>query len=60
MCVQTRYVISEGQAELEGKPSGAAAGGAQGHPESMEQPATTQYIITTTTNGSNEVHITKP
>ncbi|KAG5269059.1 hypothetical protein AALO_G00197830 [Alosa alosa] len=56
----THYVISEGQAELEGKPSGAAASGTQTHPESLEQPPPTQYIITTTTNGSNEVHITKP
>lgn len=62
----THYVISEGQAELDGKqvvPQPAT----QTHSEHLEtqstnQPATTQYIITTTTNGSgaSEVHITKP
>ncbi|XP_063061332.1 PR domain zinc finger protein 10 [Engraulis encrasicolus] len=53
----THYVISEGQADLEGKAGSTTPGG--GHPEQLEQPAATQFIITTT-NGSNEVHITKP
>ncbi|XP_054650728.1 PR domain zinc finger protein 10 [Dunckerocampus dactyliophorus] len=61
----THYVISEGQTELDAKPSGPPTSG-QNHGEHLEQPsgqqATTQYIITTTTNGSgaSEVHITKP
>ncbi|KAG7483868.1 hypothetical protein MATL_G00042970 [Megalops atlanticus] len=59
---QTHYVISEGQAELDPK-----AAAAQVHPDQIEQQptnsqATTQYIITTTTNGTgaSQVHITKP
>lgn len=64
--LQTHYVISEGQAELETKQS-VAQNTTQAHTEHLEeqtasQPTTTQYIITTTTNGSgaSEVHITKP
>ncbi|XP_028818382.1 PR domain zinc finger protein 10 isoform X2 [Denticeps clupeoides] len=63
----THYVIAEGQAELDTKQSNAVQGTGQVHPEQLEQPSTgqpttTQYIITTTTNGTggNEVHITKP
>ncbi|KAM7412701.1 hypothetical protein PAMA_020195 [Pampus argenteus] len=62
----THYVISEGQAELDTKQT-APQNTTQGHNEHLEQQptnqqATTQYIITTTTNGSgtSEVHITKP
>ncbi|XP_019742910.1 PR domain zinc finger protein 10 isoform X3 [Hippocampus comes] len=56
----THYVISEGQTELDAKPSGPVSSGPNPG-EHLEQ-ATTQYIITTTTNGSgaSEVHITKP
>ncbi|KAA8594105.1 hypothetical protein FQN60_004939 [Etheostoma spectabile] len=60
------YVISEGQTELDTKPTGPQSA-PQAHAEHLEQQpanqqATTQYIITTTTNGSgtSEVHITKP
>lgn len=60
----THYVISEGQSELETKQTQNTS---QTHSEHLEQQstnqqATTQYIITTTTNGSgtSEVHITKP
>ncbi|NXU84350.1 PRD10 protein, partial [Xiphorhynchus elegans] len=70
---QTHYVISEGQPELEGKPSSALPSEVQvGVPQpaappdplepqpSSQQPAT-QYIITTSTaGGSSEVHIGKP
>ncbi|TDH14745.1 hypothetical protein EPR50_G00024060 [Perca flavescens] len=62
----THYVISEGQTELDTKPTGPQST-TQAHAEHLEQQpanqqATTQYIITTTTNGSgaSEVHITKP
>lgn len=62
----THYVISEGQAELDAKDA-VPQPPAQSHSEHLEtqspsQQATTQYIITTTTNGSgaSEVHITKP
>ncbi|XP_034722244.1 PR domain zinc finger protein 10 isoform X1 [Etheostoma cragini] len=62
----THYVISEGQTELDTKPTGPQSS-TQTHAEHLEQQpanqqATTQYIITTTTNGSgtSEVHITKP
>ncbi|XP_056139182.1 PR domain zinc finger protein 10 [Lampris incognitus] len=65
--VKTTYVISEGQSELEAKQVAGPPSSAQGHAEHLEQQpanqqATTQYIITTTTNGSgtSEVHITKP
>ncbi|XP_057695884.1 PR domain zinc finger protein 10-like isoform X1 [Corythoichthys intestinalis] len=63
--VKTRhYVISEGQTELDpNKPSGPASSNPGEHLEPpASQQATTQYIITTTTNGSgtSEVHITKP
>lgn len=64
--LQTHYVISEGQSELETKQA-VPQSTAQTHGEDLEQPphnqqAATQYIITTTTNGSgtSEVHITKP
>lgn len=64
--LQTHYVISEGQTELETKQT-APQSTTQGQVEHLEQQpanqqATTQYIITTTTNGSgtSEVHITKP
>lgn len=60
---QTHYVISDGQTELETKPVLQNANQAQSE-QLEEQPAnqqaTTQYIITTTTNGNSEVHITKP
>uniref|UniRef100_A0A8C9YKT7 PR domain zinc finger protein 10 n=1 Tax=Sander lucioperca TaxID=283035 RepID=A0A8C9YKT7_SANLU len=63
---QTHYVISEGQTELDTKQTGPQST-TQAHAEHLEQQpanqqATTQYIITTTTNGSgaSEVHITKP
>ncbi|XP_043121020.1 PR domain zinc finger protein 10 isoform X1 [Puntigrus tetrazona] len=63
----THYVISEGQTELDGKQANVPSTAAQVHPDPLEQPAvnqqtTTQYIITTTTNGTgaSEVHITKP
>uniref|UniRef100_A0A669BKL8 PR domain zinc finger protein 10 n=1 Tax=Oreochromis niloticus TaxID=8128 RepID=A0A669BKL8_ORENI len=62
----THYVISEGQTELETKQT-VPQSTTQTHTEPLEeqptnQQATTQYIITTTTNGSgtSEVHITKP
>ncbi|KAJ4935413.1 hypothetical protein JOQ06_016946 [Pogonophryne albipinna] len=62
----THYVISEGQTELETKQN-VPQNTTQAHAEHLEQQpahqqATTQYIITTTTNGSgtSEVHITKP
>ncbi len=65
--LQTHYVISEGQTELDGKQVNVPSSAAQVHLDPMEQPAisqqtTTQYIITTTTNGAgaSEVHITKP
>ncbi|XP_034024388.1 PR domain zinc finger protein 10 [Thalassophryne amazonica] len=61
----THYVISEGQTELT-KQSDAQSTN-QDHTDHLEQqPAnqqsTMQYIITTTTNGSNtsDVHLTKP
>ncbi|KAM6159406.1 PR domain zinc finger protein 10 isoform 11-T11 [Rhynchocyon petersi] len=65
------YVLSESQAELEEKQTTALSGGVQVQPpvnsdsldtQTASQHQTTQYIITTTTNGngSNEVHITKP
>uniref|UniRef100_A0A8C1E9H1 PR domain zinc finger protein 10 n=2 Tax=Cyprinus carpio TaxID=7962 RepID=A0A8C1E9H1_CYPCA len=64
---RTHYVISEGQTELDGKQLSVPSTAAQVHPDPLEQPAvsqqtTTQYIITTTTNGTgaSEVHITKP
>uniref|UniRef100_A0A8C1PXG2 PR domain zinc finger protein 10 n=1 Tax=Cyprinus carpio TaxID=7962 RepID=A0A8C1PXG2_CYPCA len=63
----THYVISEGQTELDGKQVHVPSTAAQVHHDPLEQPAvsqqtTTQYIITTTTNGTgaSEVHITKP
>lgn len=63
----THYVISEGQAELDSKQA-VSETTAESQNEQLEtqstdqQQATTQYIITTTTNGSgaSEVHITKP
>ncbi|XP_076002532.1 PR domain zinc finger protein 10 [Genypterus blacodes] len=62
----THYVISEGQTELEAKQVTVPQSSGQGHGEHLEQQTNqqgpTQYIITTTTNGSgtSEVHITKP
>lgn len=65
--LQTHYVISDGQSELDGKQVSVPSTVAQVHTDPLEQPAvsqqtTTQYIITTTTNGTgaSEVHITKP
>lgn len=62
----THYVISEGQTELDGKQVNPSTS-SQVNPDPLEQPnvsqqTTTQYIITTTTNGTgaSEVHITKP
>lgn len=65
--LQTHYVISEGQTELETKQT-VPQNTTQAHTEHLEQQpnnqqATTQYIITTTTtngSGTSEVHITKP
>ncbi|CAL8351925.1 unnamed protein product [Lota lota] len=65
----THYVISDGQSDLETKQvSGSQTPPPEqaDRPLEQQQPAnqqpTTQYIITTTTNGSgtSEVHITKP
>lgn len=60
----THYVISEGQPELDSKQAVSQPAAQSEHLEtqSTNQQATTQYIITTTTNGSgaSEVHITKP
>ncbi|XP_056622527.1 PR domain zinc finger protein 10 [Triplophysa dalaica] len=62
----THYVISEGQTELDGKelnPSTSEHDNPdQLEPPNVSQQTTTQYIITTTTNGTgaSEVHITKP
>ncbi|NXN30319.1 PRD10 protein, partial [Nycticryphes semicollaris] len=72
---QTHYVISEGQPDLDVKQNSSLSGEVQvgvsqppaAHTDSLEsqtsgQQPTTQYIITTTTNGSggSEVHIAKP
>ncbi|MEQ2182864.1 PR domain zinc finger protein 10 [Goodea atripinnis] len=64
--LQTHFVISEGQSELETKQT-APQSTTQAQTDHLEQQpasqqAPTQYIITTTTNGSgtSEVHITKP
>lgn len=64
------YVLSESQPELEEKQASALSGGVQVQPatpsdldpQTTSQQQPTQYIITTTTNGtgSSEVHITKP
>uniref|UniRef100_A0A8C9TLQ1 PR domain zinc finger protein 10 n=1 Tax=Scleropages formosus TaxID=113540 RepID=A0A8C9TLQ1_SCLFO len=63
----THYVISEGQTELDSKQAAVVQSASQVHPDQLDQQpagqqATTQYIITTTTNGNgaSEVHITKP
>ncbi|XP_055457430.1 PR domain zinc finger protein 10 isoform X3 [Psammomys obesus] len=62
------YVLSESQPELEEKQASALSSAVQvqpsAHSDSLDstspsQQQTTQYIITTT-NGSSEVHITKP
>lgn len=72
--VQTHYVISEGQPDLDVKqssslssevPVGVSQPPAHAdplEPQTSSQQQTTQYIITTSTNGSggSEVHITKP
>lgn len=57
----THYVISEGQSELDTKQS-QTTNTEHLDQQPTSQPATTQYIITTTTNGNgaSEVHITKP
>ncbi|KAM6312498.1 PR domain zinc finger protein 10 isoform 4-T5 [Podargus strigoides] len=71
---QTHYVISEGQTDLDGKQNSSLSSEVQvgvsqppAHTDTLESPAsgqqpTTQYIITTTTNGNggSEVHISKP
>ncbi|NWI92066.1 PRD10 protein, partial [Pitta sordida] len=71
---QTHYVISEGQPDLEVKPSSAlptevqvgvsqpAAPADSLDSQPSSQPQTTQYIITTSSSGggASEVHITKP
>lgn len=71
--MQTHYVISEGQPDLDGKQNSSLSSEVQvgvsqptAHTDPLEsqtsnQQQTTQYIITTTTNGSggNEVHISK-
>ncbi|XP_008424694.1 PR domain zinc finger protein 10 isoform X2 [Poecilia reticulata] len=58
------FVISDGQADLETKQAApqSATQTDQLDPPPATQQAATQYIITTTTNGSGtgEVHITKP
>lgn len=68
--LQGHYVLSESQPELEEKQASALSGGVQVQPatpsdldpQTTSQQQPTQYIITTTTNGtgSSEVHITKP
>ena len=72
--MQTHYVISEGQSDLDVKQNSSLSSEVQvgvsqppAHTDTLEsqtssQQQTTQYIITTTTNGngSSEVHITKP
>ena len=72
--MQTHYVISEGQPDLDVKQNPSLSSEVQvgvsqppAHTDTLESQAsgqqpTTQYIITTTTNGSggSEVHITKP
>lgn len=72
--MQTHYVISEGQPDLDGKQNSSLSSEVQvgvsqptAHTDPLEsqtsnQQQTTQYIITTTTNGSggSEVHISKP
>lgn len=65
---QAHFVISEGQTDLETKqaaPQSTTQTQTQTDhldPPPATQQAATQYIITTTTNGSGtgEVHITKP
>ncbi|XP_052320693.1 PR domain zinc finger protein 10 [Oncorhynchus keta] len=60
----THYVISEGQSELDPKQASGPQNSAQTHldAQTSSQQPTTQYIITTTTNGTgaSELHITKP
>lgn len=72
--MQTHYVISEGQPDLDVKQNSSLSSEVQvgvsqppAHADTLEsqtsnQQQTTQYIITTTTNGNggSEVHITKP
>lgn len=72
--LQTHYVMSEGQTDLDVKQNSSLSSGVQvgvsqpsAHSDPLEaqatnQQQTTQYIITTTTNGNggSEVHITKP
>ncbi|XP_013884751.1 PR domain zinc finger protein 10 isoform X2 [Austrofundulus limnaeus] len=62
----THYVISEGQTDLEAKQTTPQTTAQNQNDHLDQQPtsqsATTQYIITATTNssGTSEVHITKP
>lgn len=72
--MQTHYVISEGQSDLDVKQNSSLSSEVQvgvsqppAHTDTLEsqtssQQQTTQYIITTTTNGNggSEVHIAKP
>lgn len=65
--LQTHYVISEGQAELEEKQDNAPPTTNEVNTDPLEQPpasqqASTQYVIKTTTNesGASQVQITKP
>lgn len=65
--LQTHYVISEGQTELDDKQDNTTPTTTEVNTDQLEQPsagqqATTQYVIKTTTNGSgaSEVQITKP
>lgn len=64
--LQTHYVISEGQTELDNKQDNAPPTTTEVNTDPLEQPsagqeATTHYVIKTTTNGSatSEVQITK-
>ncbi|KAL0972689.1 hypothetical protein UPYG_G00193520 [Umbra pygmaea] len=58
----THYVISEGQADLDSKQTSSPQTTAQDPPDHLDSQTSTQYIITTTTNGTgtSEVHISKP
>lgn len=65
--LQTHYVISEGQTELDDKQDNTPPTTTEVNTDPLEQASasqqsTTQYVIKTTTNGSgaSEVQITKP
>lgn len=63
--IQTHYVISESQGDVEMKKNGSLTEEVSTNSEQLEQadtnpPQTAQYIIATNMNGSNEVHISKP